>query len=43
MTEARIGRVTVQVKGVVMDMLWMFIGVMLILLVGGWVVYKKGA
>lgn len=33
----------VQTKGVVMDMLWMFVGVMLAMLIGGWVVYKKSA
>jgi hypothetical protein len=32
-----------QPKGAVMDMLWMFVGVMAALLVGGLMVYKKGA
>jgi hypothetical protein len=34
--------VILQTKGVAMDSLWMFVGVMIALLVGGLVVYKKG-
>jgi len=35
--------VIIQTKGVAMDSLWMFVGVMIALLLGGLVVYKKGA
>jgi hypothetical protein len=35
--------VIIQTKGVIMDMLWMFAGVMVLLLVGGLIVYKKSA